>query len=157
MIQHAMAFALLSLSSLSFWISIDQWLLCCHCYVDSVCPVICPIIIMIISDILFSLVLVFISSDRSLASEMLSSRRHDSACPGIRLSLNCIPASRQTIVTTGHQPHTIPRAHIPQLHNTTCTKYLSSHQPHMWNRVNASQNSLYQPILVKSFEQQNLV
>ena len=25
-----MAFALLSLSSLSFWISIDQWLLCCH-------------------------------------------------------------------------------------------------------------------------------
>ena len=92
----------------------------CH---DLVCPGICPTFIMIISDILFSLVLIFISSDRSLASEMLSSRCHDSACRGIRLSLNCIPATRQTIVTTGHQPHTIPRAHIPQmhLHNTTCT------------------------------------
>ena len=80
----------------------------CH---DLVCPGICPFILMIISDTLFSLVLVFISSDQSLASEMLSSRCHDSACHGIRLSLNCIPATRQTIVTTGHQPHTIPRAH----------------------------------------------
>ena len=129
-----------------YWSMIAMLSSRCH---DSVCPGICPFIIMIISDILFSLVLVFISSDRSLASEMLSSRCHDSACRGIHLSLNCIPATRQTIVTTGHQPHTIPRADIPQMHNTTCTKYLLSHQPHMWNRVNASQISMCQPSLVR--------
>ena len=166
-----MAFALLSLSSLSFWISIDQWLLCCHRGAMTMCALAFALLSLWLSVTFYFHSYWYLSAVidhwhlKCCHRGAMTRRAMAFACRWIaflppdkplwpqvtnHIQYHLHAQVPQMHNTTGQQPHTIPRAHIPQMHNTTCTKYLLSHQPHMWNRVNASQNSLYQPSLVKT-------